>query len=155
MPSTAAERKRRQRAHERGDHSSCLTSRCAAKASAALDAVTIPAAPDGLEPPAGETRFGPVTEATMAWLSTFDWPDGDPRRVTEAVLLDLAAAWDEYHEPAVGSLIAKISHNIATYGGGPASTLDEVRSRYYARHAELFNRSRSKLTALPGGAADA
>lgn len=152
MASTAAERKRRQRAHERGDHSACLTSRCAAKASAALDAVTIPAAPAGLEPPTGEPRFGQVTEATMAWLSTFDWPDGDPRRVTEAVLLDLAVAWDERHEPTVGSLIAKITHNIATYGGGEASSLDEVRSRYFAQHAELLNRTR--LTALRGGATD-
>lgn len=134
MPSTAADRSRRYRAHRAGDHSLCDPSRCDV---ASRDAIT-----------AGQ---GTVATALEGFLTELTFPEGDPRACISVVARRLAEGIDAAEGDPPGVLVRELRlymRNLMEAPNQAPSVIDEIRARRASRRV-------GALLSHPHGLADA
>lgn len=135
MADTAAERKRRSRAHGKGDHSLCDQDRCR---DARLGVTTTPPAtpvakvdvPQVPDPAAAvdEVAPGGIEQAVTVFVAALNFPAGDPRAILGTIAVRLAKRVDESGAlPAAVRELRVLLAQISEVPGAPAGPVDEVR----------------------------
>lgn len=126
MADTPAERKRRSRLHQRGDHSMCDASRCRDRGP---DPVTAPVA--------DERDQGGIELAVETYVASLGYPDGDRRAILGEIAVRLAKRVDESGAlPAAVRELRVLLAQLAEVPNGPAGHVDEVRVRRSLRRLD-------------------
>src|SRR6266542_2026255 len=140
MPDSSAERKRRSRAHGRGDHSLCLVERCRdALASPEPDVTELlpdaPAQPIGL---ADEFRGG-IEVAVQAYVESLGYAQGDPRSILGTIAIRLAKRVDDSGAvPAAVRELRVLLAQLTEVPNGPAGQVDEIRVQRALRRLDAL-----------------
>ncbi len=124
-------RKRRSRAHGRGDHSLCLPGRCPA-------AVTpeVPSSPPGASEAVDATP-GEVAEALSVWADALDVPEDDPRSPLLAAALRLARHLDTGTASESANLVRELRTIVSWIADADQSDkIDELRAKWAGRKVE-------------------
>lgn len=143
MADTAAERKRRSRAHQRGDHSLCDADRCrdarrgeTTTAPVKTDAVRVPVPPVAV-PDGGEGAPGGIEQAVSVFVEALAFQAGDPRAILGTIAVRLARRVDESGAlPAAVRELRVLLAQISEVPAGPAGPVDEVRVRRAQRRLD-------------------
>ena len=129
-------RKRRQRAHDRGDHSLCRASWCDAA------------------PPDDPAPLGVIEDALLDFLSEVQFDPSDPRSVIAGVARQLARACDACVSAAVANELRVVMSYLTEDPFGEPDGLDAIRARYAAKRVEGLVRDTTRdlhLDARNGG----
>lgn len=132
MASSDAERMRRVRRHNKGDHSMCTAKTCVevrADAATTLAASVVPPVPV-VSVPGTEGSSGPIEAAVTVFVNALPYPDGDPRRLLCLIAVQLAKRVDETGAvPAAVAELRKLLMQLTEVPNGPAGPVDEIRLR--------------------------
>jgi hypothetical protein len=139
-PLSDSERQQRSRAHRRGDHRLCDSSRCLVKRQRRDGVVT---GEDDDE--WGVTPDTPVRRLVEQLLETTDFAADDPRRVMAQVALKLADKFDEGASSPIARELSKALTFLADVGPVPGQ-LDEIRARHLARRVALLGQESKPAT---------
>lgn len=134
--STAAERKRRSRAHLKGDHSLCDPERCdGSDAVTGEGPVTVSEpsqASKGVTEPVSEP--GEIEVEVQALVDELKFAEGDPRRILGRIAVKLARHVDATDaSPAAIRELRVLLAQISEVPDGPAGPLDATRARRATR----------------------
>lgn len=151
MADTPAERKRRQRAHAKGDHSTCVAGRCEALGGASrttppeivtiprggADVTPSPAARADVTPPTGAP--GRIEQLVRDFVKTLPYGPADPRSLVAEIAVELAKRVDE--TGAVPGAIRELRimlMQLAEAPNGPAGVVDELRVRHHQQQLDAL-----------------
>lgn len=136
MAATDAERMRRVRRHNKGDHSMCTAKTCTevrADAATTIAAAVVPRMPATVEP-GPEGAAAPIEAAVQAFVDALPYKDGDPRALLCLIAVRLARRVDETGAvPAAVAELRKLLMQLTEVPNGPAGPVDEIRLRAAAR----------------------
>jgi len=141
MAGTDAERMRRVRRHNKGDHSMCTAKTCTevrADAATMLAASVVPSAPV-VPGPGREGAAGPIQAAVTAFVDALPYQEGDPRRLLCLIAVQLARRVDETGAvPAAVAELRKLLMQLTEVPNGPAGPVDEIRLRSAQRQLDAI-----------------
>lgn len=134
---TPAERKRRSRAHGKGDHSLCDLERCdgvtpAPAAAKPVTPVTPPPVTGGAEEPARTP--GEIEAEVAEFVGSLRFDQGDPRRILSSIAVKLARKVDDAasNASAVKQLTVLLGQ-LAEQPELPPGPLDGIRAKQATR----------------------
>ena len=139
MSSADAERMRRVRRHNKGDHSICTVKTCRTVREEAADAIAAGTASElsdvpGLAPmasvPAPSGDAGPIELAVRAYVAALPYRGNDPRALLCLIAVQLAKRVDETGAvPAAVRELRVLLLQLTEAPNGPAGPVDEARLR--------------------------
>jgi len=140
MPDDATTRKRRSRAHSRGDHSLCLPGRCSAAVAPEPPAPAPEpraAAPEPVTDPPDAGPSGEVAQSIASWAEALNVTPDDPRAPLLAAARTLAEHLDDGRDPAA---IARELRTVVAWiaDADQGDQLDELRARRAGRRVEML-----------------
>lgn len=132
MTTKDAERMKRVRRHNKGDHTLCTAKTCAevrADAATTIAAAVVPPMP--IVPESGpEGASGPIEAAVTVFVNALPYPEGDPRRLLCLIAIQLAKRVDDTGAvPAAVAELRKLLMQLTEVPNGPAGPVDELRLR--------------------------
>jgi len=131
VASSDAERMRRVRRHNKGDHSLCTAKTCTevrADAATTIAAAVVPSMPVASVP--GHEGAGPIQAAVQVFVDALPYQEGDPRRLLCLIAVQLARRVDETGAvPAAVAELRKLLMQLTEVPNGPAGPVDEIRLR--------------------------
>lgn len=132
MAASDAERMRRVRRHNKGDHSMCTAKTCGTareETAAAIVAVAAPK-PEVTPDPTREAPAGPIETAVQTYVDALPYKDGDPRALLCLIAVQLAKRVDETAAvPAAVRELRVLLMQLTEQPNGPAGPVDEIRLR--------------------------
>lgn len=132
MTTTDAERMRRVRRHNKGDHSMCTAKTCTevrADVATTIAAQVVPPMP-AVTVPGHEGGVGPIQAAVQTFVDALPYKEGDPRRLLCLIAVQLARRVDETGAvPAAVAELRKLLMQLTEVPNGPAGPVDELRLR--------------------------
>lgn len=139
MSSPDAERMRRVRRHNKGDHDLCTVKTCATVREEAADAIAAATMPELPEAGVGgsslgaipaEGAAGPIELAVRAYVGALPYRGNDPRALLCLIAVQLAKRVDETGAvPAAVRELRVLLMQLTESPNGPAGPVDEARLR--------------------------
>lgn len=138
MPDSAAERKRRSRAHGRGDHSLCLVDRCRDATASPEPAVSERPVEAPVQLVDDEFRGG-IELAVQAYVESLSYAQGDPRSILGTIAIRLAKRVDDSGAvPAAVRELRVLLAQLTEVPNGPAGQVDEIRVQRALRRLDAL-----------------